>query len=74
VEDAEQRRDGAIDPALLSLEAGAPRLVDGDAQPSRAGGLANDLRRRCFRSASVVCDHERPDRLSKLPEAGHVGR
>jgi len=72
VEDAEERRHGTIDAARLGFEGGSPGTVDGDAEPSCASSLANDVHRRYRRLPSVVRDSERPDRFSELAEAGRV--
>jgi hypothetical protein len=73
VEDPQERGDGTIDAATRGLEGGEPRVVDRDAQSSPAGDPANGVRRRCFRPAPVVCERERPERLSELTEARRVG-
>src|SRR5918992_78803 len=69
VEDAEQRRHGAVDGAARGLERGPPGLVDRDGQRCVPGGLANRVRHLWSRF-----DHERPDRLPHLAQPRRVSR
>jgi hypothetical protein len=73
VEDPQQRRHGAVDAAGPGFEGGSPRLVDGDAEPCRAGDPADDVRRRGCRPVSVVRQRELSHRFAELAQPGRVG-
>ena len=73
VQDAEERRHGAIHTATRGFEGGSARGVDGDAELSVARDPPNDVRRRGSLVPSVVRERERPESFAELAEARHVG-
>ena len=72
VEDAEERRHGAVDAAAAGSSAVRP--ASSTATPSRdVPAAARMTPRRRVRSPPPVGDHERPDRLAELAQSGRVG-
>ena len=73
MEDAEERRHGAVDAAAGRFEAGPSGVVDGHDELCPPGGPPEDVRRRRTRAGSLVCHRERSKRLAELAQARHIG-